>query len=95
VDINNSNYSAITRNSHYYIIGHLASVVKPGATRIGTSGYTANGLTYSAFENTDGTYALVLINNASDIKKITISDANHHFLYEIPAYAVVSYRWTK
>jgi glucosylceramidase len=95
VDINASNYSAITRNSHYYIIGHLSAVIKPGATRIGTSGYTANGLTYSAFENTDGTYALVLANNTSDVKNITISDANHHFLYEIPAYAVVSYRWNK
>ena len=95
VDISSSNYSTITRNSHYYILGHLASVVKPGATRIGTTGYTATGLTYAAFENTDGTYALVLSNNASDSKKITISDANHHFLYEIPAYAVVSYRWNK
>jgi len=95
VDISKANYSTITRNSHYYILGHLASVVKPGATRIGASGYTATGLTYSAFENTDGTYALVLINNSSDTKKITIDDSNHHFLYEIPAYAVVSYIWKK
>ena len=92
VDISKSNYSTITRNSHYYIIGHLASVVKPGATRIGTSGYTANGLTYAAFENIDG-LALVLVNNTSETKKITIDDTSHHFLYEIPAYAVVSYRW--
>ena len=95
VDISKSNYSTITRNSHYYIIGHLASVVKSGATRIGTSGYTANGLTYSAFENTDGTYAFVLANNTSGTQNITISDANHHFLYAIPVNAVVSYCWKK
>ena len=57
VDINNSDYKTIIRNSHYYIIAHLSSVVKPGAVRIATTGYTDNGITCSAFENTDGTYA--------------------------------------
>ena len=32
VDIDRSDYKTITRNSHYYIIGHLSSVVKPGAS---------------------------------------------------------------
>ncbi|WP_321333955.1 glycoside hydrolase family 30 beta sandwich domain-containing protein [uncultured Bacteroides sp.] len=95
VDINKSDYKTITRNSHYYIIGHLSSVVKPGAVRIGTKGYTASGITYSAFENTDGTYAFVLLNNTAEVKTITLSDGNHHFAYEVPAKAVVSYRWKK
>ncbi|MBK5195483.1 MAG: glucosylceramidase [Proteiniphilum sp.] len=95
VDINKSDYKTITRNSHYYIIGHLSSVVKPGAVRIGTKGYTASGITYSAFENTDGTYAFVLLNNTAKVKTITLSDGNHHFAYEVPAKAVVSYRWKK
>lgn len=95
VDINKSNYKTITRNSHYYIIGHLSSVVKPGATRIGTNGYTANGLMYSAFENTDGTYAFVLLNDNSEGSKITVSDGAHHFSFDVPAKSVVSYRWKK
>ena len=95
VDLNKSDYKTITRNSHYYIIGHLSSVVKPGAVRIGTKGYTANGITYSAFENTDGTYAFVLLNNTAESKSITLSDGNHHFTYEVPAKSVVSYRWKK
>lgn len=95
VDIDKAGYSAITRNSHYYIIGHLSAVVKPGATRIGTSGYTAQGITYSAFENPDGTYAFVLLNNTAEAKKITLSDGTHHFTYEVPAKAVASYRWKK
>ena len=33
VDIDNTNYSKIVRNSHYYLIGHMSSVVKPGAVR--------------------------------------------------------------
>ncbi|MDF2516562.1 MAG: glucosylceramidase [Sphingobacterium sp.] len=93
VDISKSNYKSITRNSHYYIIGQLSSVVKPGATRIGATGYTAEGLVYSAFKNTDGTYAVVLLNESSDNRKITLADGKNHFSYEVPANSIVSYRW--
>jgi glucosylceramidase len=94
VDIDTRTY-AITKNSHYYIIGHLSSVVNTGATRIGTNGYTTTGITYSAFENTDGTYALVLLNNTNNSKTITLDDGVKHFSYEVPAKAVISYQWEK
>ncbi len=94
VDISKANYKNITRNSHYYIVGHLSSVVKSGATRIGASGYTAEGLVYTAFQNTDGTYAVVLLNESGDSRKITLADGKHHFNYDVPAKSVVSYRWT-
>jgi len=95
VDIDKSNYSSITRNSHYYIIGHLSSVVKPGAVRIGTSGFSDSGFIYSAFENTDGTYAFVLLNSTASSKMITLDDNTNHFSYEVPAKSVISYRWKK
>lgn len=40
----------MTYNSHYYIIGHLSTVVKPGAVRIESKGVAEKGLMYSAFE---------------------------------------------
>lgn len=95
VDIDRSNYSTITRNSHYYIVGHLSSVVKPGAVRIGTSGFSESGFYYSAFENPDGTYAVVLLNSTSANRMITLDDGAHHFAYEVPAKSVISYRWKK
>ena len=95
VDIDRSNYTTITRNSHYYIIGHLSSVVKPGAVRIGTSGFSDPGFVHSAFENPDGTYAVVLLNSTDAAKNIIFDDGNQHFSYEVPAKAVVSYRWKK
>ncbi|MDD2437346.1 MAG: glycoside hydrolase family 30 beta sandwich domain-containing protein [Massilibacteroides sp.] len=94
VDIDRSNYKTITRNSHYYIIGHLSSVVKPGATRIGTKGYS-DGVIYSAFENTDGTYAFVLLNKSENTKKIVVNDGRQNFTYDTPAKSVVSFRWKK
>ena len=93
VDINRSDYKTITRNSHYYIIGHLSAVVRPGATRIGTKGYTASGISYSAFENTDGSYAVVLLNNTGENKNITFEDGKNHFSYDVPSQSVVSFLW--
>ena len=95
VDIDISNYTDITKNSHYYIMGHMSSVVKPGATRIGTSGYSDTGLFYSAFENTDDTYSFVLLNSESTNNKITIDDGIHNFSFDVPAKSVVSYLWSK
>lgn len=86
-------YRTITRNSHYYVIGHLAAVIKPGALRIKSSGFTANGLDYAAFKNIDGTTAMVLMNKANENRKITLIDGNKYFAYEVPANAVVSYLW--
>lgn len=95
VDIDISDFSTITRNSHYYIIGHLSSVVKPGAVRIGTTGFSDPGFIHSAFENTDGTYAVVLLNSTSASKSITLDDGKQHFTYEVPANSVISYKWKK
>ncbi|MDR2466252.1 MAG: glucosylceramidase [Prevotellaceae bacterium] len=94
-DISRNDYKSISRNSHYYVIAHLASVVKPGAARIGASGYSAAGITYSAFENTDGTYAFVLLNETEENKRITLSDGTHHFAFDVPRKSVASYRWKK
>ena len=95
VDISASDFKTITYNSHYYIIGHMSSVVKPGARRIGTTGYKATGINYSAFENPDNTYSIVMSNNTSESKKITFSDGKNHFSYNVPAKSVTSYCWNK
>jgi glucosylceramidase len=93
VDIDAGDYRTIVRNSHYYIISHLSAVVKPGAVRIGTRGNSDEGLVCSAFENTDGSYAFVLMNNNTAERSITVSDGRNHFDYLVPAKSVVSYRW--
>lgn len=93
VYIDKATYKMITRNSHYFIIGHLSSVVKPGAVRIGTSGYAGKNLVYSAFKNVDNSYAFVVLNKFSVSQKINLYDGTQSFVCEVPAKAVVSYRW--
>lgn len=95
VDIDSKNFTTITRNSHYYIIGHLSSVVKPGAVRIGTKGYSAGGVVTSAFENPDGSYALVVLNRTDAAQKLSVSANGSYFTYEVPSFSVASFRWTK
>ena len=92
VDINR-NYTTLTRNSHYYIIAHMSSVVQPDAVRIGTKGFTAKGLTYTAFRNPDNSYALVLSNSSAEEIKATVDDGSHHFPVSVPARSAVSLAW--
>lgn len=94
VDIDRSDYKTITRNSHYYIIGHLSAVVKNGATRIGAKGYN-EGVVYSAFENTNGTYAFVLLNKSDETKNIVVNDGKQSFTYNTPPKSVTSFGWKK
>lgn len=93
VDIDINDYETITRNSHYYVIGHMSSVVKPGAVRIGSSGFKKDGFSYAAFENLNGNYAFVLLNDTNEERYITLIDGNNHFSYMVPAKSVVSYKW--
>lgn len=44
VDIDRSDYKTITRNSHYYIIGHLSSVVNRGQYGSALKGIRLMGL---------------------------------------------------
>lgn len=92
VDID-SDYKTIHRNSFYYIMAHMSSVVNPGAVRIASEGYSPAGLTYSAFRNPDNSFALVLSNSKSEDVKATVDDGAHHFPVTVPANGIVSLSW--
>lgn len=92
VDISDD-FKTIRRNSFYYIMAHMSAAVKPGAVRIGTRGFSANGITYSAFRNPDNSYALVLSNRTSNDVSATVDDGSHHFPINVPANGIVSLSW--
>lgn len=94
VDIDVADYATITRNSHYYIIGHMSAVVKPGAVHIGLSN-APEGLMHAAFENSDGTYAYVVLNETETSVALEVGEDGNTFVCEVPAKAVASCRWKK
>ena len=92
VDINDD-FKTIRRNSFYDIMAQMSAGVKPGAKRIGTEGFTKNGLTFSAFRNPDNSYALVLSNKNSEDVRATVDDGSHHFPVTVPAKGIVTLSW--
>lgn len=90
VDISND-YQTYTLNSHYYVMAHLSAVVRPGAVRIGTSGWHMDGVTLAAFHNPDGTIGIVAYNANQRALKFNIADGTHRYTgISLPARAVVS-----
>lgn len=83
-------YKSYTLNSHYYTICHLSSVVRPGAVRINTTGFTAKGLTYAAFRNVDGTLAIVAYNATQEAISFNVTEGKVSYPVNIPARSVVS-----
>ena len=93
IDINSSDYSTYTKNSHYYDMAHLSKVIKSGGYRIKSSDLNIDGLFYVASKNPDQTYGFVALNTQSKEQSITIDDGVHTFSYKIPAKAVASFLW--
>lgn len=93
IDISSADYASMTFNSHYYTMAHLSKVIKPGAKRIKAEGNTSEKIVYSAFENPDGSYSVVLLNEENTAQNIHIAEGKNIFTHNVPAQSVVSYRW--
>lgn len=62
----------ITRNPEYYVLKHYSAVVRAGATRLDVAGrFSAQG---SAYENTDGTLAIVVQNALDRPERFSFDD---------------------
>lgn len=93
VDLNASNHSDYTFNSHYIIMAQTSAAVKPGAHRVDTEGWWTDGLSYAAYRNPDNTGA-VLLSNTSD-RSITArvrSAAGNTYSLDVPPRGVVAAR---
>ena len=93
VDIDTTDYKTITRNSHYFVIAHLASVVKPGAVRVGIEGKLPEGVTGSAFLNPNGSYAFVVMNESLTPCTFFMGESERLIQCHLPGRSIVSYRW--
>ncbi|THU35841.1 glycosyl hydrolase [Niastella caeni] len=63
----NTQTGALTYTNIYYYIGHFSKFIRPGAKRIACSA-TNDKLLATAFRNTDGTIAVVVMNKTDDKK---------------------------
>ncbi len=68
VDNSTSNYEVARR---LWAFANFSRYVRPGATRIGTTG-AASGLKTAAFKNVDGSYAIVVINSGASAANLGV-----------------------
>lgn len=90
VDIDPNGYTQWSYNSHYYIISHISSVVKPGAYRIDTNGWWATDMDYSAYKNPDGSLAIIFASSNAADQNFTVYDGKQYVDVTVPANSVVS-----
>ncbi|RDL32126.1 (Trans)glycosidase [Venustampulla echinocandica] len=69
ISVSGTTYSVSKR---LWAFGQFARSAKPGSVRVGTSG-GGNGLQMSAYLNTDGTLAMVVINTGASAASLSIS----------------------
>lgn len=83
--------SDITRNVSYYIIASASKFVRPGAVRV-ASNITGN-LQNVAFQNTDGTKVLIVLNDGNSSQKFNIKFNGKMVTASLDGGAVGTYIW--
>lgn len=83
--------SSVTRNESYYIIASASKFVRPGAVRV-ESNITGN-LQNVAFQNTDGTKVLIVLNTGNSSQHFNIQFNGEMVTTGLNAGAVGTYVW--
>ena len=82
----------ITNNLEYYVLGHLAKFVVPGAHRIDSNTFGQGSIEDVAFLNPDGSKVLLVLNSSSSAS-FTVSWKSQMFTYNLPGGAVATFVW--
>jgi glucosylceramidase len=85
--------ATISNNVEYYVLGHLAKFVVPGAYRIDSNSFGHGSIEDVAFQNPDGSIVLLVLNSASSSGGFTVSWNGQIFSYRLPAGAVATFHW--
>ena len=85
--------TTISRNVEYYVLGHLAKFVVPGAYRIDSNSFGHGGIEDVAFQNPDGSIVVLALNSGTGSATFTVSWKNRTFNYSLPAGAVATFLW--
>jgi len=95
----------VSFSSEYYQLGQLSAFVQPGALRIDSPNFVTYGLNSSnietvspglddvAFQNPDGSTALIAYNNSSEPITFAVNSNARYFTYTIPTKAMTTFTW--
>jgi glucosylceramidase len=88
----NSSSGAVTKDIEFYTLGHYSKYVLPGAVRVYSSNTPA--IASVAFENPDGSMALIAYNNSTSSQAFAVQWGTQSFSYTLPATAAATFTWT-
>jgi glucosylceramidase len=83
----------VSYNVEYYVLGHASRFVVPGAVRIGSTTFGSGSVESVAFQNPDGTKALVVLNSADVASTFGVRWSGSSFRHTLPAGAVATFSW--
>jgi hypothetical protein len=88
----NSQTGAVTKGTEFYTLGQYSKYVLPGAVRVYSSNTPA--ICSVAFQNPDGSTALVVFNSSSNSQTFNVQWGKQSFPYTLPGAAASTFTWT-
>ena len=88
----NSQTGAVTKGTEFYTLGQYSKYVLPGAVRVYSSNTPA--ICSVAFENPDGSMALIVFNSSSNSQTFNVQWGKQSFPYTLPGAAAATFAWT-
>lgn len=85
--------ATVDYNVEYYVLGHLAKFVLPGAHRIDSDPTNPGGIEDVAFQNPDGSIVLFVLNAGSAPQTFSVSWKGSYFNYALPSQSVATFEW--
>ena len=93
ISVGSSN-GAVTKNVEYYLLGHVARFVRPGACRIASPSTRSSGISQVAYQNIDQSLVLMAYNHLDRPLDIEVLTGNNQaFQYTLPAGALATFSW--
>jgi len=89
-----SDSGEINKNVEYYSLAHFSKFVRPGAYRISSTEFdSSTGLQNVAFQNTDGSLVLVVLNDSGATKSFTVINGEESYTSRLEANSVQTIIW--
>lgn len=92
VVIINKNTHEVTYTGTYYYLAHFSKFVRPGATRIETTGKT-DGVRVMAFQTAEGSYVAQIMNSADESKDVNLEFKGKTLHITAPAKSISTATW--
>ena len=88
-------FESLDRKSHYYNIAHCSKVIQPDAWCIDVNSALPRGVDMSAFENPDGTLAVVAVNRTEIWQRVIVKGVKKEFTLTLPPRGIASAKWAE